>query len=202
MTALEAPDRMEPARIDNPGGELLDLSLEVVAKAELLGRALHPETAGQLARTVRIMNTYYSNLIEGHNTRPREIEQALAGIEPGDDRRDLKIEAVAHYRVQQNIDERAAAGTGASSDSWPQGRLLESGAKPLTTPARLVGQRMRMKRTVRNQEMPTGAATAANGRLPEVPVILLPQLVELPVASRPTPVSALVPDAKQLTVSS
>jgi Fic family protein len=111
MTSLEAPDRIEPARIESPGSELVDLSLEAVAKAELLGRALHPETAGQLARTVRIMNTYYSNLIEGHNTRPREIEQALAGIEPEDDRRDLKIEAVAHYRVQQDIDERAAAGT-------------------------------------------------------------------------------------------
>ena len=57
------------------------------------------------------MNTYYSNLIEGHNTRPREIEQALQGIKPEDDRRDLKIEAVAHYRVQQEIDEREAAGT-------------------------------------------------------------------------------------------
>lgn len=67
-------------------------------------------TAAQLARTFRIMNTYYSNLIEGHNTRPREIEQALQGIEPEDDRRDLKIEAVAHYRVQQEIDEREAAG--------------------------------------------------------------------------------------------
>lgn len=111
MTIPEAPDRIEPARIESPGGELLDLSLEVVAKAELLGRALHPETAGQLARTVRIMNTYYSNLIEGHNTRPREIEQALGGIKPEDVRRDLKIEAVAHYRVQQHIDEQAAAGT-------------------------------------------------------------------------------------------
>lgn len=57
------------------------------------------------------MNTYYSNLIEGHNTRPREIEQALHGILPEDDRRDLKTEAVAHYRVQQEIHEQAAAGT-------------------------------------------------------------------------------------------
>ena len=27
------------------------------------------------------MNCYYSNLIEGHNTRPRDIERALAGAE-------------------------------------------------------------------------------------------------------------------------
>ena len=26
-------------------------------------------------------NCYYSNLIEGHNTRPRDIERALAGAE-------------------------------------------------------------------------------------------------------------------------
>ncbi|KAA3499151.1 Fic family protein [Agrobacterium tumefaciens] len=110
MTVEEASTRIEPARIEHPSGELLDLSLEIVARAERLGRALHPETAAQLARTVRIMNTYYSNLIEGHNTRPREIEQALQGIKPEDDRRDLKIEAVAHYRVQQEIDEREAAG--------------------------------------------------------------------------------------------
>ena len=54
------------------------------------------------------MNTYYSNLIEGHNTRPREIEQALAGIAPEDDRRNLMLEAVAHYRVQESIDALAA----------------------------------------------------------------------------------------------
>jgi Fic family protein len=111
MTVEEASSRIEPARIEHPSGDLLDLSIDIVARAERLGAALHPETAAQLARTVRIMNTYYSNLIEGHNTRPREIEQALQGITPEDDRRDLKIEAVAHYRVQQKIDERAAAGT-------------------------------------------------------------------------------------------
>lgn len=111
MTVEEASTRIEPARIEYPSGELLDLSFEIVARAERLGRALHPETAAQLARTVRIMNTYYSNLMEGHNTRPREIEQALQRIKPEDDRRDLKIEAAAHYRVQQEIDEREAAGT-------------------------------------------------------------------------------------------
>jgi Fic family protein len=111
MTVEEASSRIEPARIEHPSGKLLDLSIDIVARAERLGAALHPETAAQLARTVRIMNTYYSNLIEGHNTRPREIEQALHGILPEDDRRDLKIEAVAHYRVQQALDEQAAAGT-------------------------------------------------------------------------------------------
>lgn len=113
MTLIEAPSRIEPARIDAPEGDLLDLVADIAAKAEVLGRALHPATAAQLARLVRIMNTYYSNLIEGHNTRPREIEQALAGITDADDatRRNLQIEAVAHYRVQEAIDARAGEGT-------------------------------------------------------------------------------------------
>jgi hypothetical protein len=42
MTVEEAPTRIEPARIEYPNGELLDLSFEIVARAERLGRALHP----------------------------------------------------------------------------------------------------------------------------------------------------------------
>lgn len=90
-------------------GDLPDLLTELAAKAEGLGRALHPRTAANLADLVRLMNTYYSNLIEGHNTRPRDIERALAG-ERDDDKRDLQQEAVAHYRVQERIDAEAARG--------------------------------------------------------------------------------------------
>ena len=108
---LETPTRIEPARIDAPDGDLPDLIAEVSAKAEGLGHALHPMTAANLAGLVRIMNSYYSNLIEGHITRPREIEKALAG-EAGDDaHRDLRLEAAAHVRVQQQIDQQAVAGT-------------------------------------------------------------------------------------------
>src|ERR1041385_5999924 len=70
-----------------------------------LGRALHPKTRTQLAEPVRVMNTYYSNLIEGHDTRPRDIERALAGEFASDKgRRNLQIEAAAHVRVQGEID--------------------------------------------------------------------------------------------------
>jgi Fic family protein len=51
------------------------------------------------------MNTYYSNLIEGHNTRPRDIERALAGeLDRDEGRRNLQLEAKAHVRVQAEID--------------------------------------------------------------------------------------------------
>ncbi len=57
------------------------------------------------------MNTYYSNLIEGHDTRPRDIERALAGEFDSDEgRRNLQIEAAAHVRVQGEVDRMAAEG--------------------------------------------------------------------------------------------
>jgi Fic family protein len=58
------------------------------------------------------MNAYYSNLIEGHNTRPRDIERALAGdFAQDEERRDLQIEAAAHVRLQAEVDTMAAAGS-------------------------------------------------------------------------------------------
>lgn len=106
----EAPTRIEPARLDNIPERIADLVADLAARSAELGVGLHPKTARHLADLVRIMNTYYSNLIEGHNTRPREIEQALAGVADAQNR-DLQIEAVAHYRVQQEIDRLAAEGT-------------------------------------------------------------------------------------------
>lgn len=106
----ESSSRIEPARIDTLSGDLPDLVADVSAAAEGLGRSLHPKTAANLANLVRLMNTYYSNLIEGHNTRPRDIERALAGARD-EGQRDLQQEAVAHYRLQEVIDRQAADGT-------------------------------------------------------------------------------------------
>ena len=39
--------------------------------------ACRGEVVGSLANLVRAMNCYYSNLIEGHDTHPVEIERAL-----------------------------------------------------------------------------------------------------------------------------
>jgi Fic family protein len=104
----ETPSRIEPARLENPPEQVADLAAELSAAAARLGRALHPATAANLAGVVRIMNTYYSNLIEGHDTRPKDIERALAGqLESDAGRRDLQLEAMAHVRVQSEIDRLA-----------------------------------------------------------------------------------------------
>lgn len=111
MAVLESIGRMEPARLDAVPGKIGDVVAELAAAAATLGRALHPTTASNLAALVRLMNTYYSNLIEGHNTRPWEIENALAGrLEDDEGRRNLQLEARAHVRVQLQIDLMAADG--------------------------------------------------------------------------------------------
>ena len=102
--------RIEPTLLDEVPGEVNDVVAELAAASSHLGALLHPTTAASLADLVRIMNTYYSNLIEGHNTRPRDITLALAGqFAPDAERRNLQLEAAAHVRVQREIDRRAAA---------------------------------------------------------------------------------------------
>lgn len=106
---IEAPTRIEPCGIEEMIPEALtDLVLAVQAEAAGIGRNLHPDSVRELRGLVRIMNAYYSNLIEGHNTRPRDIEAALMG-QPVDNR-PLAEEAAAHVRVQAWVDDLADAG--------------------------------------------------------------------------------------------
>src|SRR6266404_9201844 len=82
-----------------------DLAYELVSSASSLAGQLNPTVRDAVGDLVRSMNCYYSNLIEGHNTLPRDIERALAqeySSEP--ERRNLQLEAVAHIEVQRKID--------------------------------------------------------------------------------------------------
>jgi Fic family protein len=111
MTA-ESVARIEPARLEEPTTDIADVIAELAASSATLGKALHPRTAANLADLVRVMNTYYSNLIEGHNTRPRDIERALAGeLDKDEGRRNLQLEAAAHVRVQREVDRMGNDGT-------------------------------------------------------------------------------------------
>jgi Fic family protein len=109
---LETPGRIEPCFFEEHiPAELADLSVDIQREASELGQGLHPDSAAELADLVRVMNCYYSNLIEGHNTRPRDIEKALAGAELEDETRPLALEARAHVIVQRAIDEMHRNGT-------------------------------------------------------------------------------------------
>src|SRR6266508_4588406 len=91
---------MEPLllREDSPKrSNLADLSLELAQKSAGFRKSLPPSMLTSLAGLVRSMNCYYSNLIEGHDTHPIDIDRALAKNyvrEP--QRRALQLEAVAH----------------------------------------------------------------------------------------------------------
>lgn len=108
MPEVETPQRIEPTRLEETSEAISDVIAELSAASATLGSALNPRTASNLADLVRIMNTYYSNLIEGHNTRPRDIERALAGkFDQEKERRNLQVEAAAHVRVQREVDQMA-----------------------------------------------------------------------------------------------
>lgn len=110
-SALETPARIEPCQFSYYSEQLADLVSALTGAATTLGARLHPRSAASLADLVRVMNCYYSNLIEGHDTRPRDIERALMNeLETGTERRNLQIEARAHIQVQRAIDERHAHG--------------------------------------------------------------------------------------------
>jgi len=106
----ESPSRIEPCELESLPPPLSDAIVELVQGATVLGTRLPARTARSLAELVAIMNCYYSNLIEGHRTRPRDIERALANDLETGRRRDLQLEARAHVRLQREIDALFVAG--------------------------------------------------------------------------------------------
>ncbi|MEO6162596.1 MAG: Fic family protein, partial [Candidatus Binatia bacterium] len=58
-------------------GNLSDFAVEVAARSAGFRRSLPDGVRTALADLVRAMNCYYSNLIEGHDTHPIDIERAL-----------------------------------------------------------------------------------------------------------------------------
>ncbi len=73
---------------------LENLAFDLAREASELSAQLHPVVRLSVADLVRSMNCYYSNLIEGHNTHPRDIDRALSADYSSDPhRRDLQLEA-------------------------------------------------------------------------------------------------------------
>lgn len=110
-----APDRGESVGLAEPllisessrrRTELTDLALELAQRSAGFRKSLPEGVMSALADLVRSMNCYYSNLIEGHDTHPIDIERALRDDYSADpQKRNLQLEAKAHIAVQQWIDE-------------------------------------------------------------------------------------------------
>lgn len=106
MERIERPELMEPALPAEGTRKLEDLAVDLIACTSKLAGKLASETVDGISGLVRSMNCYYSNLIEGHNTHPVDIERALRGDYSRDPKkRNLQLEAFAHIEVQAQIDE-------------------------------------------------------------------------------------------------
>ena len=116
----EPVSTMEPLLISEGSryrGMLTDLAIDLAQKSAGFRHSLPESLLASLAELVRVMNCYYSNLIEGHYTHPVDIERALKSEYSNDARkRDLQLEAVAHIAVQKWIDDGGLKGRAATSD--------------------------------------------------------------------------------------
>jgi Fic family protein len=108
MGIAENISLMEPMLPPEGKRELEDLALDLATKASGLANQLPPAIRRTIGDLVRSMNCYYSNLIEGHDTHPRDIDRALSHADYSADpqKRALQHEAVAHIEVQRLIDHR------------------------------------------------------------------------------------------------
>ena len=76
----ETIDLFEPLMVSEASparAGLNDLALELAETSAALRSGLPASVAEALADLVRAMNCYYSNLIEGHDTHPIDIERAI-----------------------------------------------------------------------------------------------------------------------------
>ncbi len=116
---------MEPMLIGEDAPKraaLVDLAIDLVQKSTAFRHSLPAPIMGALADLVRAMNCYYSNLIEGHDTHPIDIERALKKDYSADPRkRNLQLEAEAHIAVQSWID-----GGGLTSKATTTDAVLET----------------------------------------------------------------------------
>ncbi len=95
---------MEPLYPDDSSGKLESMALLLVEKAGRLSGTMNPITREAIASFLRPMNSYYSNLIEGHDTHPIDIAKALNNdYSENKIKRDLQLEAKAHINVHETI---------------------------------------------------------------------------------------------------
>lgn len=113
MDAYLNPTSMEPLLPSSGGMTLSKLTCDILAASgRLTGQVHAPEVLRRVANLVREMNCYYSNLIEGHKTTPRDIERALKKDFSSDEtQRNHQQLGLAHVVVEKLMVERLARET-------------------------------------------------------------------------------------------
>jgi Fic family protein len=110
MEAYRQPEAMEPLLPTARSGQLSELTSDILkAAGQLTGQVHSPLVHERVADLVREMNCYYSNLIEGHKTVPRDIERAMKRDFSHDQtQRDNQQLSLAHIAVEKLMEERLA----------------------------------------------------------------------------------------------
>jgi Fic family protein len=87
-----------------------ELSYQILLQAGGLRSGLPDQSLRQIATLIASMNSYYSNLIEGHRTYPGEIDAALAASDASDSKKAaLKQLGRAHEAVELLMRQRLEA---------------------------------------------------------------------------------------------
>ena len=85
-------------------GPLRDLAQDVIAASARLEGRVAAETAAVLGDQLRLLNSYYSNLIEGHKTTIPDIESALQNrFDPDPDKKYAQELCAAHVQVERSF---------------------------------------------------------------------------------------------------
>jgi Fic family protein len=110
MEVYRQPSTMEPLLPKGQSGRLAELTCEILkASGRLTGQVHSPLMLQRVADLVREMNCYYSNLIEGHKTIPRDIERAMKRDFSHDQtQHDNQRLSLAHIAVEKLMEERLA----------------------------------------------------------------------------------------------
>lgn len=132
------PAAMEPLFPGRPADveRLEDLAARLLASSARLDGQVPPRGRPAIIRLLRVVNSYYSNLIEGNNTHPVDIERAMQEDYSGEpEKRDRQKEARIHTEVQELICQRLEEEPGAAVASegfirqihqWFYARMPES----------------------------------------------------------------------------
>lgn len=104
-TLYDHPSDMEPLLPGDGDSKSFSLALGLIRGTERLRASLHPITRKLVADLVRSMNSYYSNLIEGHRTKPGDIDAALRrDFSTNAAQRSLQIQHLAHMEIQAEME--------------------------------------------------------------------------------------------------
>lgn len=119
VPAYTSPHQFEPLLPLSDVQALRERGDEVARQSARLLGMVHPATLQPLRELLRAMNSYYSNRIEGQNTHPLRIEQALHhdfSKQPDVARRQRL--AMAHIQAEIALEQRVEAGADPLASSF------------------------------------------------------------------------------------